>query len=69
MATFDTFRTTSGVARLTSRFSTLIASLQAWNDARITRKALNALTTRELDDLGLSRADIDDIAAGTFRRN
>ena len=31
----------------------------AWNDARITRKALNKLSDRELDDIGLCRGDID----------
>ena len=37
----------------------LLGTLSAWNDARATRKALTALTARELDDIGLSRADID----------
>ncbi|QDC10983.1 DUF1127 domain-containing protein [Oceanicola sp. D3] len=32
-----------------------------WNDRRITRKALSKLSNRELDDIGLSRADIADI--------
>lgn len=36
----------------------VIASVSAWNEARRTRKALNALSDRELDDIGLSRADI-----------
>jgi len=40
----------------------------AWNDARVTRKSLSALTDRELDDLGLVRGDIDDIARGADRR-
>jgi uncharacterized protein YjiS (DUF1127 family) len=31
----------------------------AWNDARITRKALNKLSDRELDDIGLCRGDIE----------
>jgi uncharacterized protein YjiS (DUF1127 family) len=48
--------------------SRLVARYQAWTDARITRKALNALSDRELDDLGLVRGDIDDIATGTFAR-
>ena len=30
-----------------------------WNHLRITRKALNALSDRELTDIGLTRADID----------
>ncbi len=42
-----------------------VARFAAWNDARVTRKALEALTDRELDDLGLSRADVYNISAGT----
>lgn len=34
----------------------------AWLDARATRKALNKLTDRQLEDVGLQRADIDGIA-------
>ncbi len=33
--------------------------LAAWNDARVTRKALNKLSDRELDDIGLCRGDIE----------
>ena len=42
--------------------------IAAWNDARVTRKSLSALTDRELEDLGLVRGDIDDIARGTYQR-
>jgi uncharacterized protein YjiS (DUF1127 family) len=31
----------------------------AWNDARVTRKALGKLSDRELDDIGLCRGDVD----------
>ncbi len=48
--------------------SDLVAMIAGWNDARITRKALSALTNRELDDLGLSRGDIEDIVAGRHVR-
>ncbi len=37
-------------------------AMLAWNDARVTRKALSQLTDRELDDIGLCRGDVDDIA-------
>lgn len=47
-------------ASLLSRF---VAAVVAWNDARVTRKALAALSDRELDDIGLCRADIDQITA------
>ena len=36
-----------------------VASFAAWNDARITRKALTKLSDRELDDIGLCRGDIE----------
>ncbi|WP_213684629.1 DUF1127 domain-containing protein [Roseicyclus sp.] len=42
--------------------------IAAWNDARVTRKSLSALTDRELEDLGLVRGDIDDIARGNYQR-
>ncbi len=44
----------------------LIATLKTWNDERITRRELNALSDRELSDIGLSRADIDTVAKGHF---
>ncbi|MCV3272903.1 DUF1127 domain-containing protein [Roseobacter sinensis] len=66
MATFDTSRTTYGSASVASRIfsmiSATIAAVVAWNDARVTRNALAALTDRELEDIGLSRADIDSVA-------
>lgn len=43
-------------------FTSFVGRLSAWNDTRITRKALFALTDRELDDLGLIRGDIEAIA-------
>ena len=43
--------------------SETFSSLSAWNDARVTRGALGNLSDRELDDIGLSRGDIEFIAA------
>ena len=66
MAAFDTTRTAYGSASVANRFggfvSGLIGTFVAWNDARVTRNALNALTDRELEDIGLVRGDIDDVA-------
>ena len=45
----------------------LFGAVSTWNDARQTRKALNALSTRELEDIGLCRGDIEDVAQGTYR--
>ena len=71
MASFDTTRPMADGrlfgARLSNLFSGLVGSFAAWNDARVTRKALASLTDRELDDLGLIRGDIDAIATGTYR--
>ncbi|WP_339770435.1 DUF1127 domain-containing protein [uncultured Pseudosulfitobacter sp.] len=69
MAAFDTTRTTYGSAIVAGRISRFafnaIASVMAWNDARVTRNALSALSDRELEDIGLIRGDIDSV---TFRR-
>ncbi|WP_299043147.1 DUF1127 domain-containing protein [uncultured Tateyamaria sp.] len=68
MAAFDTTRPAYGAAPVAGQFkgfvSKLVAQVVAWNDARVTRNALNALTDRELDDIGLVRGDIDDVANG-----
>jgi uncharacterized protein YjiS (DUF1127 family) len=45
--------------RAITSLSSAIAVLTSWNDARVTRKALNKLSDRELDDIGLCRGDID----------
>jgi uncharacterized protein YjiS (DUF1127 family) len=47
-----TYRAISGVTNV-------FAVLSSWNDARVTRKALNKLSDRELDDIGLCRGDIE----------
>lgn len=44
--------------RLSIAVQRAVAALTAWNDARSTRKALSSLTDRELDDIGLCRADL-----------
>jgi uncharacterized protein YjiS (DUF1127 family) len=36
--------------------------LVAWNERRATRNALSQLSDRELDDIGLTRGDIDVVA-------
>lgn len=48
--------------------ASLFGTLAAWNDARMTRKSLNKLSARELDDIGLVRGDIEEIAKGTLIR-
>lgn len=63
MSAFDTNRTLTGAGQF--GFATkLWDMLVAWNDARSTRNALNRLSDRELDDIGLCRGDIERIARG-----
>ncbi len=68
MAALDTTRTTTGsfglVGRIGALFASVVNTVVEWNDARATRNALSGLTDRELDDIGLSRGDIDMVAQG-----
>ena len=68
MAAFDTTRPAYGAAPVAGQIkgfvANLVAQVVAWNDARVTRNALSSLTDRELDDIGLVRGDIDDVANG-----
>lgn len=72
MTTFDTSRTTYGSSTATGGFLNIFhraaTAVIAWNDARVTRNALSSLTDRELDDIGLSRADIDLVAESNITR-
>jgi uncharacterized protein YjiS (DUF1127 family) len=45
--------------RAINSLSNVVSAFAAWNDARVTRKALNKLSDRELDDIGLCRGDIE----------
>jgi uncharacterized protein YjiS (DUF1127 family) len=63
MAVFDLVRPAhAGFGRAPS-LGGLVAALGAWNDRRVTRRELSKLSDRELEDIGLSRADIDTIVA------
>lgn len=63
MATFETTPVAPFGAISIFRFVNFVgetyAALQAWNDARATRVALSRLSDRELDDIGISRGDIE----------
>lgn len=64
MAAFDTTRphmNSGSNARLSGFVAQLIGAFAEWNDARLTRKGLSALTDRELADIGLIRADIEQV--------
>ncbi len=61
MAAIDTNRLIVDRQRLGGRLTHVFAVFATWNDARMTRKVLKQLSDRELDDIGLIRADIDRI--------
>ncbi len=70
MAAFDTNRTAETISVAAGRISFFLMSAidaaQGWNDARMTRKSLSRLSDRELDDIGLTRGDINAVAAGRY---
>lgn len=47
------------IYRLVNGLGSFGDKFAAWNDARVTRKALGRLSDRELDDIGLCRGDIE----------
>lgn len=47
------------IIRSVSGLGGIVAAIAAWNDARMTRKALGRLSDRELDDIGLCRGDVE----------
>lgn len=72
MAAFDTTRPNYGshgpAGRIAAPISHLIAAVAGWNDSRKTRNSLSRLSDRELDDIGLTRGDIDSVAVGRWTR-
>lgn len=59
MSAIDSFRP---AARPAGIFARMNAALQTWLDVRDTRNALYSLTDRELNDIGLTRGDIERVA-------
>lgn len=72
MTTFDTSHPTYGVASIANRTSAKIgaafSALAAWNDSRVTRKSLADLPDHVLEDIGMTRGDIDIVAGSHFIR-
>ena len=58
----DTRNGGSFFARVSGFFSDLRGSISDWRDYQSTLHELEKLSDRELDDLGISRYDIDRIA-------
>lgn len=67
MAAFDTTRPTAALntGRIQRHIAYIMGNLRTWNDARVTRNALSKLSTRELEDIGLTYADLDTIGSLT----
>lgn len=68
MALFDTTRPRAAghhSLRSAGLFGQLVGMVASWNDTRVTRDALTRLSDHELDDLGLSRGDIDALSRRT----
>lgn len=59
MATYDNVYTPNFSGRIGQTVVNMFGAFTAWNASRQTRNALRSLSDRELDDIGLSRADID----------
>lgn len=65
MAAFETTRPAQGLigGGLSAFFAALVERVVQWNELRATRRALARLSDRELDDIGLTRGDLENIAA------
>jgi uncharacterized protein YjiS (DUF1127 family) len=44
--------------RIVTAFTAAKEAILAWNESRVTRKALSELSDAQLEDIGLSRGDI-----------
>ncbi len=53
---------------IVSRVEALWNAFVEWNDARRTRRELERLSLRQLEDIGLTPADIDRVARNAARR-
>ncbi|MDA5558198.1 DUF1127 domain-containing protein [Shimia sp. MMG029] len=58
MASFETASYPSFAGRIRATFGAVTAQVKDWNEKRMTRNALEQLSDRELEDIGMSRADI-----------
>lgn len=62
MSAFVNTRKQSSQFRIDALFSRASHALTEWNDRRATRNALSRLSDRELEDIGLTRGEIDAVA-------
>ena len=54
------------VHRIVTSVSEMAAKLQAWNDTRRTVNVLRTLSLAQLDDIGLTRGDIESFGRKGF---
>ncbi len=54
--------------RATRAVEAAVNSLVVWNAKRKTYKMLDRLTNRELEDIGMTRADVEALNTGLFRQ-
>ena len=54
------------VHRVATALSGVVCTLRAWNDTRRTINTLRALSAAQLDDIGLTRGDIEEFARKGF---
>ena len=52
--------------RTVGALSAMVAAIRGWNDTRRTVAALRRLSEAQLDDIGLTRGDIQDMARRGF---
>jgi uncharacterized protein YjiS (DUF1127 family) len=69
MAVFDTTIRAPVISagHITRTIANLVGVATNWNDMRVTRKQLNSLSARELEDIGLERCDIENVCSGLRR--
>ncbi len=71
MAYFNTTKPAPFGAITTYRIVKTLAGMKnsfaSWNSKRNTYKQLSALSARELEDIGLSYADVENLNTGFFR--
>jgi len=62
MAVFDTnHRVDQSLGRGAFSLAGVLNAFVAWKEARVTQRALSALTNEQLEDIGLTRWDIAEI--------
>jgi uncharacterized protein YjiS (DUF1127 family) len=53
-----------GIFTVVTSVETLLRRLREWNERRLTVAALRRLSEDQLDDIGLCRADVTELALG-----